>query len=256
MTKKQFEAFEKFRSEYKKLCMQWNVCKEELQVLQKKAAEKDTPEYSLENAVVYNVDYDKITEKDEIHLIVIGDNPGKEEQFNKNQRFLVGQSGRIAEGFFARNPELKTDFRKNVIIMNKTPVHTAKTVHLKYLLKNGSKEIQDLIKESQIKMAVMAAEFHQALVENADENAMLPELWLVGYSELKKKGIFELYREEFKNAYKDKTNEWSYVFVYQHFSMNRFIVDLNSYRAENQSESLKSALKKIGLKHKKEIFEQ
>ena len=127
---------------------------------------------------------------------------------------------------------------------------------MKYLLKNGSKEIQDLIKESQIKMAVMAAEFHQALVENADENAMLPELWLVGYSELKKKGIFELYREEFKNAYKDKTNEWSYVFVYQHFSMNRFIVDLNSYRAENQSESLKSALKKIGLKHKKEIFEQ
>ena len=30
------------------------------------------------------------------------------------------------------------DFRKNVIIVNKTPVHTAKTKQLKYLYKNGS----------------------------------------------------------------------------------------------------------------------
>ena len=101
--------------------------------LQKAAYEKDTPEYPLENAVVYNTSLDSVTEEDDIHLIVVGDNPGKEEQFEKNRKYLVGQSGRIAEGFFRRNEELNTDFRKNVIILNKTPLHTAKTKHLNYL---------------------------------------------------------------------------------------------------------------------------
>ena len=59
---------------------------------------------------------DRLTPDDEIKLIVIGDNPGKDEQLTKNQRYLVGQAGKIADGFFKRNPELGIDFRKNVVI--------------------------------------------------------------------------------------------------------------------------------------------
>ena len=135
MTKNQWKAFCEYREKMKNCCENWLKFSNQLEYLQKKAAEIDTPPYPLETAVVYNRAYDEICEEDEINLIVIGDNPGKDEQLKKNNKYLVGQSGKIAAGFFAKNPELKTDFRKNVIIMNKTPVHTAKTKHLKFLIK-------------------------------------------------------------------------------------------------------------------------
>ena len=71
----------------------------------------------------------------------------------------MGQSGKIAEGFFRKNPELQTDFRKNVIILNKTPVHTAKTKHLNELSKNET--AKKIILESQIWMAQKTAELHK-----------------------------------------------------------------------------------------------
>ena len=247
MTKEQWEAFNSFRKIFKDKCTEWNNnYKNILFPLQKNASEKDTPEYSLETAVVYNTAFDTISEQDEIKLIVIGDNPGKDEQLKKNNKYLVGQSGKIAEGFFRKNPELNIDFRKNAIILNKTPIHTAKTIHLKKLSKNGGEKIVDLIQESQLWMARETAKLHQALYT--------PELWLVGYGELKNKGIFTAYRDELKKNYKNKEYSWKKVFVYQHFSMNRFLVDLSAFRAANQTFSLKESLEKLGTKHRNEIF--
>lgn len=134
------EYFLQFRDEFKNLCNQWSQFSNELYPLQKESA-KDTPYYNLETSIVYNKAYDEVQKTDKISFIVIGDNPGKEEQLSSNQKYLVGQSGRIAEGFFRRNPELSTDFRKNVLILNKTPVHTAKTVQLKYILKMEAKKL-------------------------------------------------------------------------------------------------------------------
>lgn len=258
MNEAQWEAFQAFRNSYKELCDQWNTAfAEELKPLQKAASIKDTPEYPIETPVVYNTAYDSFTKDDEITLLVIGDNPGKEEQLSKNRKYLVGQSGRIAEGFFRRHPEFHTDFRKNVIIMNKTPVHTAKTSHLKYLKKNGSEQIKNLIQESQILMAKKAAQLHQALLKNC-MGQTVPQLWLVGYAELKKNGIFASYREELKQAYtlpdgKEDT-AWDKVFVYQHFSMNRFLVDLKNYQAQNMGTDLPKALEALGHLHRDEIF--
>jgi len=66
--------------------------------------------YNIETPMVYNHSLDLIEEKDEIYLILVGDNPGKEEQKHSNQRYLVGHSGRVAEGFFKRHKELEIDF--------------------------------------------------------------------------------------------------------------------------------------------------
>lgn len=255
MTEKQYKAFCEFRNSFKEKCAEWNKLSAELFPLQKAACEKDTPEYPLENAVVYNTSLDSITEEDDIHLIVVGDNPGKEEQFEKNRKYLVGQSGRIAEGFFRRNEELNTDFRKNVIILNKTPLHTAKTKHLNYLTSNGGGEIKNLVLESQLWMAEATAVLHKKLVDASEKYSFVPELWLVGYAELKGKRIFIPYRNKLLEEYSGCT-EWEKVFVYQHFSMNRFLIDLKVFREQKNSLSLKQSLEELGHKHRDEIFIQ
>ena len=253
MTKEQWNAFCEYRENLREKCNAWLSLSADLKPLQAEAAQKDTPSYSLETAVVYNTAYDEIKAEDEIKLIVIGDNPGKDEQLKKNCRYLVGQSGKIADGFFRRNPELGVDFRKNVIIANKTPVHTAKTSHLKYLMKNGSPEIVDLILKSQQEMAEMTAKLHQDLIEKKSPGEKSTQLWLVGYAELKGKGLFLPYRDVLRNAYSGKS-AWDDVFVYQHFSMNRFLVDLKDFRSKNESLSLEESLRDLGHQHRDEIF--
>jgi len=289
MLRSQFKAFVEFRDEFRSRVAEWSKYASALETLQRSAAQKDTPDYPVETTVVYNRALDDVSAQDEIKLIVIGDNPGKNEQLSINNRYLVGQSGKIADGFFRRNPELQTDFRKNVVILNKTPVHTAKTHHLRSLQK-ANPEIAKLIEISQLWMAEHTAKLHRALWENGanekggtsggfvpvdvndGERGLLdtdgtkigecfnpPQLWLVGYAELKEKGIFAPYRDALKACYTG-SDAWKSVFVYQHFSMNRFLIDLKAYqknRAVNESEenrSLARDLEKLGEYHRKEIF--
>lgn len=81
------------------------------------------------------------------------------------------------------------------------------------------------------------------------------KIWLVGYSELKSKGIFVKYRDELKKC-AEILNEWENIYVFQHFSMNRFSIDLKNFLAlpENKNISLSCALEKLGTLHKTEIF--
>lgn len=251
MTDFQWQSFLQFRQEFKEQCNTWqNKFRETLIPLQKEACKKDTPDYPIETPVVYNTSLDEIQIQDEIKLIVIGDNPGKTEQLVKNQKYLVGQSGKIAQGFFCKNSFLNIDFRKNTIILNKTPIHTAKTNHLKFLETKGTKEISSLIAESQEWMAKKTFELHQNLSKDS-----LCQLWLVGYSQLKGNGLFELYRKTLLHAYKTQNKElWNKVLVFQHFSMNRFLIDLSSFSKENPNSSLLQQLEALGTKHRIEIF--
>lgn len=241
MTKEQYIAFNTFRNEFKAKIAEWNAFAPELLNLQKAAAtEAKTPAYSFETPIVYNRALDEFTENDEIKIIVIGDNPGKDEQLLKNNKYLVGQAGKLGEGFFKKNPELGVDFRKNAIILNKTPVHTAKTNQIKYLIKNGSPEIKTLLEETQIWMAKKTAELSEKL------NA---KIWLVGYSELKPNGLFAKYRETLKTAANHKN-----LYVFQHFSMNRFTIDLANFRNQHKELSLSESLETLGKSHLAEIF--
>ena len=249
MTEKQWEYFCDFKADFKKTTAEWKASAPELTGLQREAARlAGTPDYPFETSVVYNRSLEDITRDDEIKLIVIGDNPGKDEQLAKNNRYLVGQAGKIAEGYFRRNPELGVDFRRNVIILNKTPVHSAKTAQLKTIAKQGGEAVSKLIQESQIWMAQKTAALHAALGT---------ELWLVGYSELKDKGLFSLYRDTLKAACTAESKEvWNRVYVFQHFSMNRFTIDLSDYIKAGKKENapLKSNIHELGLLHRNEIF--
>ena len=93
MTETQWQFFTEFRQNFKEQCSQWNEkFAAQLEPFQRVAASKDTPEYSVETGVVYNHALDEVTQDTDIKLIVIGDNPGKDEQLQRNQRELVGQA--------------------------------------------------------------------------------------------------------------------------------------------------------------------
>ncbi len=253
MTKGEWEKFCTFRNEFRTVVDEWkNKVNGLLQLEQKIALDCKTPAYSFENPVVYNTDLDRFTQDDEIKLIVIGDNPGKDEQLSKNLKYLVGQAGKIAEGYFRRNGELGIDFRKNVIILNKTPIHSAKTNQLKQIVKLGGPEVLQLFEETQRWMAKKTSQLHADLQDGMQKT----ELWLVGYAELKAKGIFTLYRDEFRAAYQksEKLKQaWENVYVFQHFSMNRFSIDLNENMVKQLS--LQENIHQLGKQHKIEIFE-
>lgn len=257
MTIFQWEYFNNFCNSFKNKVTEWNNQAKSLIVVQNKAKDFfNNVDYELQTPIVYNTALDEITQNDEIKLIVIGDNPGKDEQLAKNQKYLVGQAGKLGNNFFKNHEELGINFRKNVIILNKTPIHSAKTNHLKKFASFGGKEIEDLIKETQIWMAQETAKLHQNLLK-VSENKDFPQLWLVGYSELKEKGIFTDYKNELKKQYQtseESKNAWDNVFVYQHFSMNRFSIDLKEFSTEIKNLDLKTQLKTLGKKHKDEIF--
>lgn len=263
MTKTQWNIFCSFRDEFKSKIQEWEKCSKDLSQIQEKVAmEAGIPIYPIETPIVYNKSLDEISCEDDIKLIVIGDNPGKEEQLKKNNKYLIGQAGRIAEGFFKRNTQFGIDFRKNVIILNKTPIHSAKTNQLKKMCMLGSKEIESLLGETQLWMAKKTAELHQELLKNTnfEISETFPELWLVGYSELKNKGLFVDYAKELKESYNNQEDLWEKVYVFQHFSMNRFSIDLNDFIKNNRSEERLPKnpfeyLHQLGNLHKKEIFD-
>lgn len=248
MTENQYQAFKSFRTEFQKQTELWSRRVQGLAEIQKEiAVAAGIPEYPIENPIVYNTALDAITPEDEIRLIVIGDNPGKEEQLDKNRKYLVGLAGKIGEKFFRDNPGLGVDFRKNAIILNKVPVHSAKTAML-YKIAKANPEYADLIQESQVWMAEATARLHNDLCKEANlHDLYVPQLWLVGYGELKPKGIFAAYT----TTLKEKSLFWDKVKVYQHFSMNRFTIDLRAWQKANPDYSLERALDTLGDEHKK-----
>ena len=88
------------------------------------------------------------------------------------------------------------------------------------------------------------------------------QIWLVGYAELKDKGIFVPYRDELKSAAiacKPKTaaaaTVYDQLFVFQHFSMNRFLIDLRDFCGGQLDESaLAKKIAALGRRHRDEIF--
>lgn len=242
MTDFQWETFCKFKTDFIKKIAEWNKFSEELKFLQKKSnIEFKIPEYSIETPIVYNSALENFTKSDEIKIICVGDNPGKNEQLEKNQKYLIGQAGKLAENFFKNHSELNIDFRKNVIILNKTPIHSAKTGQLKQIIKDSSKELKEIFTESQIWMAEKTANL---------SNILNSKIFLVGYSELKQNGIFQDYKKSLKKSVKNLNQ----ILVFQHFSMNRFSIDLKSYQQKNPNLKLEEAIKNLGIFHQKEIF--
>lgn len=246
MTEEQWEYFSGFRDRFRDKCseiLQKGV-KLSLEKFQKKILDfGKTPYYPVENSVVYNRNLDKVKKESRINYILVGDNPGKNEQLEVNSSYLVGLSGKIGERFFKINPVLKSDFRENIIILNKTPVHTPKTKDLRDLIKLSNGELLPLLNESQLWMA--------------EETFLLARkldcpVWIIGYSELGKKGVFSPYGEKLTELSGKDPNVK--VFLFQHFSMNRFTIDLNAYMKKNPCLSLPEALAALGTEHRRTVL--
>jgi len=204
--------------------------------------------YKVETPVVFNTALDDITIDDEIKLILVADNPGRREQAAENRRYLVGPSGKIAHKFFRDNPALGIDYQKNVIILNKTPIHSPRTVELRRLClleaENGGNSISAALEESQKAMARLLLMFHEALD---------CPVWITGYSEMRKGGIFQSYTESVKTLYANKTEKFEQLFIYRHFSMNQFTIDLNQQKLPGETTA--KTLKRIGSAYRDRIFE-
>jgi hypothetical protein len=244
MNRAAWNQFTKARDHYRREVEKLSLEMPRLKAIQQKMINSRTPSYAVETPIVYNHALDDVRLDNDIRLILVADNPGRREQMAENRRYLVGPSGKIAEKFFRDNPSLNIDFRANVIILNKSPIHTPRTVELKELCKLGGAALEKTLAHSQRIMTRLLLEFHKALACGTPtcENGKVP-IWICGYSEMKKGGVFEAYTQELKTLYGGNALGES-VFLYRHFSMNQFTIDLK--RQAFKGEPLEKSLERIG----------
>ena len=280
-------AWKKFtvaRSRFRKLVAQIDAALPALKTAQQRLVDsRGGPAYRVETPVVYNGALEDLEPGSEIKLILVADNPGRREQAAENRRYLVGPSGKIAEKFFRDNPELGIDFRKNVIILNKTPIHTPRTAELRDLCRLGDSgstvdilpaapagggagtpehpftSIGAAVAESQEAMARLLLEFHRALSPEpspAHDRGSPPaagvSVWIIGYSEMRRGGIFETYTEKLKELYAPFPVLEKRLFLYRHFSMNQFTIDLRARALEG--EGLPERLERTGAAYRERIL--
>jgi hypothetical protein len=246
MTKSAWAGFCRARERYREALERFGGKLPGLKALQQDLVNsRSGPAYTVRGALVYNQALDELDSAAEIRLILVGDNPGRREQ--ETGRYLVGPSGKIAEGFFRHTAELGIDFRKNVLILNKTPLHTPRTADLKELCRRGGPELAGRIAETQRFMASLLLEFQRAL--SAPDP--LP-VWITGYSEMKPAGIFAAYTEALGKLYAAEPLLGDRVFLYRHFSMNQFTIDLRQQSREG--EDVRSALDRIGRAYRHRIL--
>ncbi|MCL2801619.1 MAG: hypothetical protein FWD28_07685 [Treponema sp.] len=258
MTQSSWKNFVKTKNVFLKYTEELSLSLPNLRSIQQKFADsRSEASYTVETPVVYNSALDKISINDEIKLILVADNPGRREQAAENRRYLVGPSGKIADKFFRETPSLGIDFYKNVIILNKTPIHSPRTIELRELcrIENNKKiphkgdkgdqieSIQKALNESQVVMASLLNDFYKAL--NCP-------VWITGYSEMKKGGIFEIYTEELKKLCTKNIEFNNNLFLYRHFSMNQFTIDLKKQAL--QGETASKTLKRIGKAYREKFL--
>ncbi len=195
MTKKQFEQFNIIRVEFKKKVMEVNkkypYVKDEVLKLSEKA-------YNFPFAFVYNKKLDALSQSDNIKYIWVTDNPGLNEAME--EKYAVGSSGKGAKNFMVGSG-LVEDYDKEVIVLNKTFLHTRVTRDL-----NKLKNFKDIIIENQNYMAKLTIKLVK--VFNCP-------LWILGISNLDK--IFFSYASTLmRDLDLDNT------YLYYHFSQGQF----------------------------------
>jgi hypothetical protein len=252
MTKKAYEAVSALREDFRAAVERWTEEHPYLPELQEALREEQGySDYRIETSVVYNEALDDIGPSDEIEVVLIGDNPGKKEQLERNRRYLVGQSGRLAEAWFRQ--KLGLDFRRRVLILNKTPVHTPKTAELRMLLTlAGARRgrLAALLEESQRTMAGFAHLVHSALAGRSGGRCML---WISGLSELRPGGLFSPYRDELAKLYAlARPGLRGSFLAFNHFSMNQFSIELG--RKSDPGSSLRENLERIGAGNRERVF--
>lgn len=217
-------------NEFKKQINQWRV---ENKTLRSDLSKALSPNYKLYNGIVYNTNLDEVDNHSKIKYIIVGDNPGKNEQME--EKYLTGQAGKLARGFFAKH-NLVENFDEEVIVLNKTPIHTKSTGDLKTL-----SEYSSLCDDTQEYMAELCFKLHKRF------NC---ELWIVGMSNMI--GLFSSFADKITALYEEESKLWDKVYCYQHFSFNCFQTQFNKFGGNDSN--VEEKLHEIGVMNKKKIF--
>lgn len=194
--------------------------------------------------IVWNNNLDKISDLSHIKLILCADNPGLYEFQDKVYLSPNGKCGTMAKKFFKR---LNLDLHEEVIVLNKTPVHTCKTKMLKEIPQN-------IFDKSQIIMANFVIELLKACHKQNQDT----ELWILGASNAnfgEKNPLFAQYKEIIAKAKNDE-ELWRKIFCFYHFSCGGFYRELYSYiekRDGFEEQMLKNVLHNIGT-YRKNLF--
>ena len=179
-------------------------------------------------------DYELINENDNIKYIWIQDNPGYNEMLQN--RYAVGASGKAGQNFM-KNEGLAEDFDREVIVLNKSPIHTKVTAVLSKL---KNREIQD---ETQRYMAKAIFTVH---------NIFECDLWILGISNLK--GIFGTFSKDMEKLYKNSALNKK-MFLYYHFSQGQFKKAYNLEANTLGTDDPDKILESIGIKNRKKYFD-
>jgi hypothetical protein len=259
LTPRAYAALASIRDEFRSLVEEWTA--EHAYLLQaqerlRKARGYD--DYRVETPIVYNRALDELGPESRIRILLVADNPGKNEQLAINNRYLVGQSGKLAEGWMRR--ELGIDFRSEVAILNKTPVHTPKTAELAMLEKEAGirgERLAALLAGSQAAMADLAWRLFEALRGAAEDSGGAagpwPVLWISGLGELKDGGIFEPYRDALsRRLARAREDSAASTWAFNHFSMNQFSIELA--RKARKGESALEELARVGAENRARVF--
>ncbi|ACZ07956.1 Uncharacterised protein [Sebaldella termitidis] len=230
MTKEQFKKFCSFRDEFRKQTALWN--EEYNKVLKEKIESLSGCE--ITNSFIYNEKLDEINENDNIKYIWIQDNPGYNEMLQN--RYAVGASGKAGQNFM-KNEGLAEDFDREVIVLNKSPIHTKVTAVLSKL---KNREIQD---ETQRYMAKAIFTVH---------NIFECDLWILGISNLK--GIFGTFSKDMEKLYKNSALNKK-MFLYYHFSQGQFKKAYNLEANTLGTDDPDKILESIGIKNRKKYFD-
>ena len=230
MTKEQFKKFCSFRDEFRKQTALWN--EEYNKVLKEKIESLSGCE--ITNSFIYNEKLDEINENDNIKYIWIQDNPGYNEMLQN--RYAVGASGKAGQNFM-KNEGLAEDFDREVIVLNKSPIHTKVTAVLSKL---KNREIQD---ETQRYMAKAIFTVH---------NIFDCDLWILGISNLK--GIFGTFSKDMEKLYKNSALNKK-MFLYYHFSQGQFKKAYNLEANTLGTDDPDKILESIGIKNRKKYFD-
>jgi hypothetical protein len=253
MRSEAYAVLDSIRNEFRNLAAAWGAENPWLLEAQERVrVRQGYCDYRVETSVVYNRALDDIGPDARIRVILVADNPGKKEQLASNNRYLVGQSGKLAEGWFREI--LGMDFRREVLILNKTPIHTPKTAELSILAKSAGihgERLQALLAGSQSAMADLAWRLFVALGELA--GAERPALWISGVGELRRGGLFEIYRDEMiRRLARSSPEERDAVWAFNHFSMNQFAIEMK--RKARPGAPVAGELARIGRENRIRVF--
>ncbi len=231
MTENQFLDFLNTKKTFKIGIENLNKSNPDLKKLLLEIQEKN---YGIVNPLVYNKKFDEVTCNYNIKYIWITDNPGVKE--NQQNRYGVGSSGNAGKNFMESHG-LVENFDHEVLILNKSPIHTRVTAKLAKL-----REKEPLYSDAQKLMAGLCYSLH---------SIFKCQVWILGTSNLNK--IFLPFKLEFQNLYKD-SHMMEQVFLYNHFSQGQFKRVYNIYSKEHCDLKPVEVCKLIGDKNRKNLL--